>query len=41
VLIHRSTAHKHNTARTSIIENANRQLQANMRVNLSALLPTP
>ena len=31
---HRATAHKHNTARTSIIENMNRQLQHTMRINL-------
>jgi hypothetical protein len=34
VQIHRSTAYKHNTARTSIIENMNRQLQRLMRINL-------
>jgi hypothetical protein len=36
VQIHRSTAYKHNTARTGIVENCNRELQKKMRVNLAA-----
>jgi hypothetical protein len=34
VKVHRATSHKHNTARTHIVENFNRQLQQIMRVNL-------
>jgi hypothetical protein len=36
VQIHRSTAYKHNTARTGIVETCNRELQRKMRINVAA-----